>query len=153
LAQVARVLDEPGRSSPELIARIVRTARQIDESGEAQPDYDHSVLIAAALVMRDGDAAQREEHGAWAAAQFQAAMSRSEDPVHRYREGLQFNPIGIATLGMVAAVRHDDGLSDARFWNLPREATQLRRTVSARLWRRSSPSMCDCPSHCFGVRS
>jgi len=37
LAQVARVLDEPERSSPELIARIVTAARQIDESGEAQP--------------------------------------------------------------------------------------------------------------------
>ena len=113
-AQAARVLDEPERSSPELIVRIVRTARHIDESGEAQPDYDHSVLIAAALVMRDGDAAQREEHDAWAAAQFQAAMARSEDPVHRHRDGLQFNPIGIATVGMVAAVRHDGGLSDAR---------------------------------------
>jgi hypothetical protein len=113
-AQAARVLHEPERSSPELIARIVRAARQIDESGEAQPDYDHSVLIAAALVTRDGDAAQREEHGAWAAAQFQAAIARSEDPVHRHRDTLQFNPIGIATVGMVAAVWHGGGLSDAR---------------------------------------
>jgi hypothetical protein len=66
MTQVARVLDEPERSSPEFIARIVTAARQID--GEAQPDYDHSVLTAAALVIRDGDAAQREEHGVWAAA-------------------------------------------------------------------------------------
>jgi hypothetical protein len=114
MVQVARVLDEPEKSSPELIARIVTAARQIDESGEAQSDYDHSVLTAAALVMRDGDAAQQEEHGVWAAAQFQAAIARSEDPVHRHRDGLRFNPIGIATLGMVAAVRHGGGLSDAR---------------------------------------
>jgi hypothetical protein len=113
-AQAARVLNEPEKSSPELIPRIVRSARQIDESGEAQPDYDHSVLIAAVLAMRDGDAIQREEHGAWAAAQFQTAISRSEDPVHRHRDALQFNPIGIATVGMVSSVLHGGGLLDAR---------------------------------------
>jgi hypothetical protein len=113
-AQAARVLNEPEKSSPELIARIVRAARQIDESGEAHPDYDHSVLMASALAMRDGDAIQWEEHGAWATAQFQAAISRSEDPVHRHHDALQFNPIGIATVGMVASVLHGGELSDAR---------------------------------------
>ena len=58
---------------------------------------------------------QREELGAWRGnAQFQAAIARAEDPVHRHRDGLQFNPIGIAVVGMVATVRHGGGLSDAR---------------------------------------
>jgi hypothetical protein len=113
MARVARVLDEPERSSPELIARIAAAARQIDASDEAQPEYDHSVLAAAALVMRDGDAMQLKEHGAWAAAQFQAAIARSEDAVHWHHNGLQFNPMGIVTVGMVAAVRRGGGLSVA----------------------------------------
>ncbi len=76
--------------------------------------FDHSVLISTALVMRDGDAAQRNEHEAWANAQFQAAIARSEDPVHRHRSGVQFNPVGIAAVGMIAAVKQGGGLSDVR---------------------------------------
>ncbi len=114
MAQSVRVLDEPDKSSPELISHIIAAARKIDATAEVQADYDNSVLTAAALVMRDGDVTEREEHGAWAAEKFRAAITRSEDPVHRHRGGLQFNPIGIATVGMTAAVRHGGGLADAR---------------------------------------
>ena len=48
LAQVARVLDEPERSSPELIARIVTAARQIDESGEVRPSQSPFLHLAYA---------------------------------------------------------------------------------------------------------
>jgi hypothetical protein len=101
-SEVAIALEKPEKTSADLIARSIVRAREIDASGEPQPDFDLSVSISAALVMRDGDAAQRKEHGAWANAQFQAAIARAEDPVHRHRDGLQFNPIGIAAVGMVA---------------------------------------------------
>src|SRR5208337_1289794 len=59
-------------------------------------------------------ASQREEHGAWAAEKFRAATARSEDPVHRHRDGLRFNPMGIAAVGMTASALHGGGLSNAR---------------------------------------
>lgn len=43
----------------------------------------------------------------------QVIVSSAEDPVHRFRSGLRFNPIGIATVGMIAAARHGGGLTEA----------------------------------------
>jgi hypothetical protein len=114
MAQAARALDESDKSSPELIANVIAAARRIDATGEVQAEYDNSVLTAAALVMRDGDVAQRKEHGAWAAEKFRVAITRSEDPIYRHRGRLRFNPFGIATVGMTAAVRHGGGLSVGR---------------------------------------
>jgi hypothetical protein len=65
------------------------------------------------LVMRDGDDALRTKHGVWAKAQFVAAAAQAEDPVHRLRNGLQFNPLGLATAGLVLAARHGARLADA----------------------------------------
>jgi hypothetical protein len=113
-SKLAIALENSEKSSPDLIARAIAWAREIDVGGEPQPNYDHSVLISAALVMRDGNTAQRKEHGAWAKSQFRTAIARAEDPVHRHRDGLRFNPVGIAAVGMVAAVRRDGGLSEAR---------------------------------------
>ena len=113
-AQVAMALESPEKSSADLIARSIAFAREIDASGEVQPDFDNSVLMSAALVMRDGDASLRQEHGAWAQGLFRPAIGRAEDPVHRHRSGLRFNPAGIAAVGMTAVVRHGGGLAAAR---------------------------------------
>lgn len=112
--EVANALEEPEKSSRELVARSIAWARQMDKSGEPLADFDHSILISAALLLRDGDAAQREEFGAWARAKLQVIVSSAEDPVHRFRNGLRFNPIGIATVGVIAAARHGGGLTEVR---------------------------------------
>lgn len=112
--EVANALEQPEKSSRELVARSIVWAREMDASGEPQADYDHSTLISATLLLRDGDAAQREEFGAWARAKLLVVISSAEDPVHRFRNGLRFNPIGIATVGIIAAARHGGGITEAR---------------------------------------
>jgi hypothetical protein len=63
--------------------------------------------IAAALLLRDGNAKQRKAHARWARKQCTTATRGSEDPVHRFRTGLRFNPMGIGTLGLVHATLHN----------------------------------------------
>jgi len=113
-AEVSLALDDPSRSSIDLVGRAVAWAKETERHGEVQKDFDQATLIAAMLLMRDGDDAQRTEHGAWALEKFQAAAKQVENRVHRMRDGLRFNPVGIATAGMVLAIVHGQGIGHAR---------------------------------------
>jgi hypothetical protein len=112
-AEVALALSDASRGNVNLVARALPWARELAGQAEPQPDFDHSVVIAAYLLMRDGDEGQRLEHGSWARAQFVSALTREEDPVHRMRDTLQFNPIGVAAAGLVLSLWHTGGLSAA----------------------------------------
>ena len=92
--QLAEALEDPGKSTAALIDQGVSLARRAQEAGIEQPDFDHSLKIAAALLWRDGNAKQRKAHARWARKQCTTATRGSEDPVHRFRTGLRFNPMG-----------------------------------------------------------
>jgi hypothetical protein len=113
-AEIALALNDRSKRSVDLADRAAVWAQDSQARGEEQQDFDQSILIAALLLMRDGDDALRAKHGAWARAQFEAATVHGEDPVHRMRNGLQFNPLGLATAGLVVVARHGAGLADAR---------------------------------------
>lgn len=113
-AEIALALNDRSRRSLDLAGRAAVWAQDAQARGEEQQDFDQSILIAALLLMRDGDDTLRAQHSVWARAQFDAAVVQREDPVHRMRNGLQFNPLGLATAGLVLAARHGAGLVDAR---------------------------------------
>ena len=60
-----------------------------------------AVLSAAMIAMRDGDAELRSQNAAWAHEIFNQALQTKDDPAHRFRAGLRFNPIAIAFAGVV----------------------------------------------------
>ena len=67
------------------------------------------------IVMRDGDDALRAEHEGWARAQLEEVLqTRDDDPVHQIRAGLRYNPIAIAYVGMIHALRHRNTREDIR---------------------------------------
>ena len=105
--QLAEALEDPGKSTAALIDQGVSLARRAQEDGIEQPDFDRSLEIAAALLLRDGNAKQRKAHARWARKQCTTATRGSEDPAHRFRTGLRFNPMGIGTLGLVHATLHN----------------------------------------------
>jgi len=113
-AEISLALNDRSKRSLDLAKRAAEWARDAQARGEEQQDFDQSILIAAMLLMRDGDDTLRAKHGVWARAQFSAATVQREDPVHRMRNGLQFNPLGLAAAGLVLAASHGEGLADAR---------------------------------------
>jgi ABC transporter len=113
-AELSLALDDIARSSSDLVARAVPWAKKIQESGTPQESFDNSILIAAFVLMRDGTTEQRHEYGTWAVGQFERAARQPEDAVHRVRDGLMFNPIGIATAGLVIYASYTKQPEDVR---------------------------------------
>jgi hypothetical protein len=64
--------------------------------------------------MRDGSAAIRTQHHEWARQKFLQALEADEDPVHRHRSGLRFNPKAIAFAGMLYSLQERAEPEDLR---------------------------------------
>lgn len=113
-AELSLALGDTKRSSPDLVDRAVPWARKVQESDAVQQSFDNSILIAAFLLMRDGTDEQRREHGPWALALFEQSAVQPEDAVQRMQDGLMFNPVGIATAGLVLHAGHEKTLENFR---------------------------------------
>jgi hypothetical protein len=107
---ISASLDDIGRASPDFAQRAVDWAQTATPSQPPDEEDDGSAIRgqasvgAAMLVMRDGTPEQRDRHREWAQDVFAAALRAEEDPVHRVREGLKFNPTAIAFAGMSYAL-------------------------------------------------
>ncbi len=115
-AAVGLALEDPSRSSSELVAAAVEwaqraTAKPKSEDEDEDRMHKEAVLTAAMIAMRDGDPELRTRHEAWARGVFAEALQSKGDSVYRFRGGLRFNPIAIAFVGMthVAKVRAPGG--------------------------------------------
>jgi hypothetical protein len=112
-------LDNPSHSSPEFAAAAVEWAQGAaskpkNEDGDEDWMREQAVVAAAMIVMRDGDGELRARHAEWAGGVFAQALQTKEDPVHRFRPGLRYNPIGIAYAGMIHSLRNSAALEDLR---------------------------------------
>ena len=116
---------------------------------------EQAVVSAATIAMRDGDAELRTKHQAWAHSVFAQALRTKEDPVHRFRSGLRYNPVAIAFVGMIHALKDRAATEDVR--SLLEVATRGRAGCGAWFRRggapRLPPSMSDCSVPCCGVPS
>lgn len=123
-ASISVVLEDPSRSSPDIAAAVVAWARrqpaETTEEGEEDDSRDsewlrrQAIIGAAMIAMRDGDVSLRAESREWAHQQFREALSAQEDPVHRSRNGLRYNPIAMAFAGMAFALGDGAAPTDIR---------------------------------------
>lgn len=117
-AAVMLALEDTSRSSPQFATAAVEWAQRVtaapknedadeekDEDAEEDWMREHAVVSAATIAMRDGDAEFRAKHQAWAHGVFAKALRTKEDPVHRFRSGLRYNPVAIAFVGMIHALK------------------------------------------------
>lgn len=118
---VGLAVDDPSRSSPKFVEEAVEwaqstTTTQKNEDEDADEDWmrKQAVISAAMIAMRDGDAELRSRHGAWTRGIFAEALKTKEDPVHRARPGLRFNPIAIAFFGMIQLLKDRASSGDIR---------------------------------------
>jgi hypothetical protein len=101
---ISAALQDRGRSSPEFARRAVEWAQTATPPPSDEDDsskfHDLATVGAAMLVTRDGKLPLRDSHRVWAHTVFAAALRSEDDPVHLFREGLNFNPVAIAFAGM-----------------------------------------------------
>lgn len=118
-AALSMALDDPSRSSPELAAAGADWAQRVTANptdGGTDEDWmrEHAVVTAAMIAMRDGDDELRTQQEAWARSIFARALQTKDDPVHRLRSGVRFNPIAIAFVGMIHLLRDRAPPEDVR---------------------------------------
>ena len=112
-------LENPSRSSPKFAAAAVewaQSAMATPTNEDADEDWmrEQAVVTAAMIAMRDGDAELHARHADWARSVFAQALQTKEDPVHRFRPGLRFNPIAIAFVGMIYSLKDHAAAGDVR---------------------------------------
>ena len=111
-------LNDAKRSSPTFAAATVKWARGAankpagDET--AQWMRDEAIVTAAMIATRDGGADLIAEHGKWIRETFGRAFEGKCDPVHRIRDGLQYNPIAIAFVGTALLLKNRFDMADVR---------------------------------------
>lgn len=70
------------------------------EGGDERWMQGQTVWSAALVAARDGTPELVAEHEAWIREVFGRANAEAEDPVHRMRDGIRFNPLAIASAGI-----------------------------------------------------
>ncbi|RMI05384.1 hypothetical protein U8C41_00355 (plasmid) [Sinorhizobium meliloti] len=104
---IQNALEDPTRSGPELAEYAVAYAKRL-EVAEADQDEDdfgsqrNAVISAAMIAARDGSDQFFDEHEEWARKVLTEALAaKTRDVAASLRDGIRFNPVAIATLGLV----------------------------------------------------
>ena len=115
-AALAAALNDRTRSSAIFAAAAVTWAQSAadPEDDDASWIQNHALVTAAMIAMRDGDSELRANSLEWARGIFTRALEADDDAVHQLREGLQFNPIAIAFVGLLHALKERRGSEDIR---------------------------------------
>ena len=104
-AAIQTVLEDPARSSNELAERAVAYAKRLqgaDTPEDALRSRTNAIASAAMMVARDSSDQSLDEHEAWARDVFKNVFAATECDVGRgMRDGICFNPVAIATLGVI----------------------------------------------------
>jgi energy-coupling factor transporter ATP-binding protein EcfA2 len=107
---ISAAVEDRERSSPDFVERAVEWAQVAtrppsdDEDDGSAEMHDRAIVGAAMLAMRDGTPEVRDRHRPWADGVFADTLGADDDPVHRVRDGLKFNPMAIAFAGMAYAL-------------------------------------------------
>ena len=118
-AAINIALEDSSRSSLEFAVAAVEWAQKAmaepkDENEDEAWMHKQAIVSAAMIGMRDGEPALRAQHLEWAHNVFAQAMQNEEDPGHRIRSGLRFNPFAIAFVGMIYALKDRTSIGDVR---------------------------------------
>ena len=118
-ARITLALNNPAQSSPafEVAALIwAKSVATAPNDGDTDQDWirEEAIVAAAMIAARDGGAEVIAKHDTWIRATFMRALKGENDPVHRMRAGLQFNPIAIAFVGMILLLKNRFSIEDVR---------------------------------------
>jgi hypothetical protein len=126
-ARIRLALNNPERSSAAFAAAAIEWARKQPttvnkgDTGDDNEERDHQrsmrneTLVSAAMIAaRDGGAELIAKHEDWIRETLLRALKGANNPVHRMRAGLQFNPIAIAFAGMVLLLKNRFAMEDVR---------------------------------------
>ncbi len=122
---ILNALEEPSKSSLQFAAAAVEWAQCVmanleaggpDEEDDQGEDFlrENAIVSAATIALRDGDDELRARYRAWAFDVFARALQTKDDPVLRFRPGLRYNPVAIAFVGMIHALRYNFGTQEIR---------------------------------------
>jgi hypothetical protein len=75
---------------------------------------DEAVVTAAVVATRDGGAELIAAHSQWIRETFTRALKGEHDPVHRTRDGLQYNRVAIAFVGTALLLKNRLEMADVR---------------------------------------
>lgn len=105
-AAIHNALEDSTRSSPDLAEHAVAYAQRLstvsDTPGGALCSRTQEIVSAAMILVRDGSNSLLDQHESWARDVFsQAFASRDDITVSRMRDGIRFNPVAIAALGLI----------------------------------------------------
>lgn len=98
--------EDPSRTSPKFLQQAVDWAKGIiDDLSRDKSDQDgmleQAIVTAAMISMRDGDDEFRKKHSDWACKIFEQTFQGKENSVHRHRNGILYNPMAVAFVGMI----------------------------------------------------
>ena len=105
-AAIQLALEQPGKSSPELVQHAIPYAQRLELEANIQDDAFGSeaddIVAAALLLARDGTDEQLRQYEEWARSVFERAFATTDDDgASTFRSGIMFNPAAIATVGLV----------------------------------------------------
>jgi hypothetical protein len=114
---IQNALENSESSSAELAEHAVAYANRLETAADVPVDFlksrTTSIVSAAMIVARDGDDQLLIEHEQWVRGAFQKAFEASDHDIgSSMRDGIRFNRVAIATLGLIHLWRRRGGLAD-----------------------------------------
>ena len=117
-ASIRIALNDPSRSSPDFAAAALKWAEDPANkpAGDETQQWmrEESIVTAALIATRDGGAKLIAAHGDWIRETFRRALKKEHDPVHRTRDGLQYNQMAIAFVGTALLLKNGFEIADVR---------------------------------------
>lgn len=117
-AAIQVVLDDSDRSSPDLVKRMVDYAKRLKIKVEESEEDDlrsrtHTIVSAAMIAARDSSDEFLGENEDWIREIFSDAFAiEDRTGVASIRQGIRYNPVAIATLGLIHLWRRKGQASD-----------------------------------------
>jgi hypothetical protein len=104
-AAIQTALENSKKSGPELAEQAVAYAKRLETSETAKDELGsqtNAIVSAAMIVARDGSDQLLDQHETWARGVFTNAFATTKRDIGReMRDGIRFNPVAIATLGII----------------------------------------------------
>ena len=111
-AAIQLALEHPERCSTELVQHAISYAQRLELSENGEEDdlgsATDDVVSAALLLVRDGTNEQLDQNEDWARSAFERVFATGDsDGASTFRDGIMFNPVAIATLGIIHLWRRE----------------------------------------------
>lgn len=117
-ASIRIALNDPSRSSSAFAASALTWAQEVSNkpAGDETKQWmrDEAVVAAAVVATRDGGAELIAAYSQWIRETFTRALKGEHDPVHRTRDGLQYNRVAIAFVGTALLLKNRVEMADVR---------------------------------------